>query len=62
MPLARDGEGEIRNQALASWAWESKGGASQFVMNLRDGLTFHDGSAVEAEDVVGSIFEAAPPI
>jgi peptide/nickel transport system substrate-binding protein len=54
-PLTRDSVGEIRNQALESWSWESKDGGAQFVMTLRDGLKFHDGTALEPDDVIASI-------
>ena len=54
-PLARDSEGEVRNQALERWEWESEGGGAQFVMTLRDGLKFHDGTALEADDVIASL-------
>ena len=54
-PLARDSAGEIRNEALDRWEWESKDGNSQFVMTLRDDLKFHDGTAVEPGDVISSL-------
>ena len=54
-PLARDSKGEVRNQALERWKWESAGDGAQFVMTLRDGLKFHDGAALEADDVIASI-------
>ena len=54
-PLARDSAGEIQNQALEGWKWDSMGGGTQFVMTLRDGLKFHDGTALGGDDVIASV-------
>ncbi len=36
-------------------SWEAKSGATQWVFNLRKGVTFHDGKTFDADDAVFSI-------
>jgi peptide/nickel transport system substrate-binding protein len=48
--VARD-----ENLQPAPWlatSWESNADASSWVFNLREGVTFHDGAPMEAEDVI----------
>jgi peptide/nickel transport system substrate-binding protein len=48
-----DQEGEVRPQLAASW--EVNGDRTVYTFKLQDGVTFSDGSAFTADDVVASI-------
>src|SRR3712207_6250738 len=50
---AQDGKGEVRPQMVEGWTTEQDGRAWTFT--LREGLTFHDGESVRAEDCVASV-------
>ena len=51
--FSRDADGKAQPQMVESW--EVSDDKRRYVFKLRDGLMFHDGSPVEAEDVVASI-------
>ena len=51
--FSRDADGVAQPQMVDSW--EVSDDKKRYVFVLRDGLAFHDGSPVEAEDVVASI-------
>ena len=48
---------DVKNQVQPSLAtgWETKPGAKIWVVKLRDGVTFHNGKTLTAEDVIYSI-------
>ncbi|CAM3972288.1 ABC transporter substrate-binding protein [Bordetella tumulicola] len=51
--LATDGKNEIKPQMVEKWEVSADG--KSYTFTLRDGLKWHDGAAVNAEDCVASI-------
>src|SRR5690606_19159641 len=51
--LAEDAKGEYQPQMLEGWKVSEDG--KTYTLTLRDGLSWHDGSPVQAEDAVQSI-------
>jgi peptide/nickel transport system substrate-binding protein len=56
--VARDATGKIVPQAASAWRYDND---TTLVMTIRDGITFHDGSKLTAEDVVFSIRRVLDP-
>lgn len=51
-PLAREYDGELRPWMAEAWQWEDgPDGTQKAIVTLREDLTWHDGSALTAEDV-----------
>lgn len=48
-----DGNNDIQPELLESW--EGSNGAKSWVFKLREGITFHDGKTLDADDVIVSI-------
>ena len=48
---------DTNNQAIPELAesWEARAGATEWVINLRKGVTFHNGKEMDAEDVLFSL-------
>ncbi|GAB3274678.1 ABC transporter substrate-binding protein [Parasphingorhabdus pacifica] len=58
--MAFDGTGAMR-PALAAEAPRSEAGATSWTVRLREGVTFHDGTPLEAQDVVATYRAAIDP-
>ena len=50
--VTRDNDGEIAPQVATQWNWLSD---TELELTIRDGITFHDGEALTADDVVYSV-------
>tara|TARA_B100000378_G_scaffold54998_1_gene40736 strand:+ start:678 stop:2174 length:1497 start_codon:yes stop_codon:yes gene_type:complete len=56
--VTRDNDGEIAPQVATQWNWLSD---TELELTIRDGITFHDGEALTADDVVYSVKRITAP-
>lgn len=50
-PLGRRVDGRVVPWLASDWEWDDRGGSTVVRVTLRDGLSWHDGEALTAEDV-----------